>query len=362
MDEVTKNKHLKVLIWIAYIVIGWYIVMYWLPLIIVWLLPFILAYFVASITQPLKNFCEKRIHMPKKIAARVAWAFALIVFSAVVGFIVTKMVIEMINFATNSPAYIESATITINNISERFVSWQAALPDSYNALIEMAVTSLTTQTMAILGSFSQTAMTWIKDIATALPGFLLFWLIFIVASYFMCKDFALIKRWLMLQIPLRRRGQVTQIKGFATTAITKYFRGMGIMLGIVFCVLLTGLLVLGVNYAFWIAFFLAILEILPLIGTGIVLVPWGLYTIFIAHSLPVGIGLLVLYLVNIVIRQLAEPKIISKSLGLHPMITLIAIYVGLKTFGFTGVIVFPIIALVLVSLQRAGVLKFWQSD
>ena len=112
---------------------------------------------------------------------------------------------------------------------------------------------------------------------------------------------------------------------------------------ITYATLLVGLLLLGVEHAAVVAFFIALLDILPIIGVGTVLIPWSIYELAIGDS-ALGIGLILLFLANAVIRQISEPKIVGKSLDLHPIITLITLYVGYALFGLWGMLLLPVAA------------------
>lgn len=117
-------------------------------------------------------------------------------------------------------------------------------------------------------------------------------------------------------------------------------------------ILLIGFLILRIKNALFIALFVSVLDILPIIGVGTLLIPWGIFEIAIGNKF-VGIGLIILFLVNAIIRQFLEPKIIGKSLNIHPIVTLIMIYVGYSLFGIMGLVILPAIA-VLLSIVLGG--------
>ena len=113
-----------------------------------------------------------------------------------------------------------------------------------------------------------------------------------------------------------------------------------------FCVMLVGFLLLGISKAPLVALIVAFLDILPVIGVGTVLLPWSIF-LFATGDLVTGVGLVILFLVNTVVRQIAEPKIVGKNLGIHPVLSLALIYVGYALFGFAGLLITPLIAVAL---------------
>ena len=122
-------------------------------------------------------------------------------------------------------------------------------------------------------------------------------------------------------------------------------------MAITYLTIFAGLTLLGVEHAALIALFVALLDLLPVIGVGTVIIPWSIIEIATDNKF-VGIGLLVLFVVHTVIRQLAEPKIVGKSLDLHPIVTLILLYVGYALFGIAGLILLPVLAVSLTVALR----------
>ena len=120
-----------------------------------------------------------------------------------------------------------------------------------------------------------------------------------------------------------------------------------------------GLLIIGVKNAFGIAILIALFDILPVVGSGIVLLPWAIFTLF-AGNLPTGIGLLVLYIVVIVVRQIMEPKIVGDRVGLHPLVTLLSMVLGTYLFGGIGLLGLPITVALLHALNKQGAIHLYK--
>ena len=108
---------------------------------------------------------------------------------------------------------------------------------------------------------------------------------------------------------------------------------------------------LGVNYAFIISMIIAVVDILPILGAGTVILPWAIFSL-LTSNYKLGIGLIVIYAIISIIRQIAEPKIVGGSLGLHPLATLASIYISVKFIGFSGIFIGPIIALLICSIFK----------
>lgn len=359
MDDLMKNPHIKFILFAFYVAVGYYVAVNWLPTIFVWLLPFMLAFFIAYMTRPVVRFLTKKWCLPEKLAAIVALLLVLLTVGSVVGYLIAKIVVELVNLAGKMPIYLAQLPGCINYVTGWIKIFQENLSPEIASLFENSVGSLTTSINSVLGALSKQILSGAANFATAIPGIGIGFLVFLISSVFFCIDYQKIVTMIKLQFNPTSRKRVLEIKGYALTAITKYLRGVLIITSVVYVVLLIGLLIMGVNYAYLLALIIALLDMLPLVGAGIILIPWGIIQL-LTGNIFLGIGLLALCLSNSIVRQLIEPKIMSKSLGLYPIITLLAIYIGLKSIGFAGVILFPIIVLVLVYLHHSGAIKLWR--
>ena len=119
-----------------------------------------------------------------------------------------------------------------------------------------------------------------------------------------------------------------------------------------------GLIILNVNYAFLLALIVGLAEAIPVVGTGLIMIPWILWHV-INGNMPLVLGLSVLYVLGILIRQIMEPKIVGTQIGLHPLVTLLSMYVGLKFFGVLGMFIGPISLIIVKNLQDSGIFKLW---
>ena len=121
-----------------------------------------------------------------------------------------------------------------------------------------------------------------------------------------------------------------------------------------------GLHILGIASALVIAFLIAIFDVLPVLGTGGIMLPWILIS-FLNNQVKTGVGLLILYLVITVIRNIIEPKIVGKQIGLHPLLMLMCMYLGARLFGFLGIFILPILILIVQNLNDTGIIHIYNS-
>ena len=326
------ESHIKFLLVLLYIYLAWRFV----PTLLVWFTPFILAYLVAASTRPLATFMTKKWKVRPKVSAAISLAINLVFIFSIIGAIIARIIVEIISnsgyvidFVKNTMAYLQTFGIT-----EELTSWLV------NGL-QWAVNSIT-------------------SFAFSIPEALVFFFVFLLASIFLSLDYENIRDSILLQLPEKHRARMHQIKKHTVEATFRYICGVAILLLIDFVVLILGFLILRVNYAFALAILLTILDLLPIIGPAIVMIPWGVISC-INGQIPLGVGIIVIYIVMTLLRELSEPKVMSKSMNLHPFVMILSIYIGYKVFGMMGLIFFPIATLVLVSLQRSGAIRFWRT-
>ena len=137
-------------------------------------------------------------------------------------------------------------------------------------------------------------------------------------------------------------------------ALVGFIRAQLTLITLTAIIILVGLMILKVNYALTLALVIGLVDLLPYLGVGAVMVPWIVY-LFIVGNYKLAIGLSILYLITIVVRQFLEPKVYASNIGLDPLLTLVALFVGLQLFGFIGLIIGPTLTVILMALYRARV-------
>ncbi|OOP64769.1 sporulation integral membrane protein YtvI, partial [Heyndrickxia oleronia] len=192
-------------------------------------------------------------------------------------------------------------------------------------------------------------VSWIPNAATVLVFSLL-------ATFFISKDWNRLSRFSGKLLPERAMKSFRTVITDLKKALFGFVRAQLTLISITLVIVLIGLLILRVDYAITIALVSGIVDILPYLGTGVVFIPWIIYEAIVGN-IPLAIGLGVLYTVVVVQRQLMEPKILSSSIGLNPLATLIALFVGFKLVGFLGLILGPVTLVIITTLHRANVFQ-----
>ncbi len=354
-----ENKHLRFLLVTVYLVIGYFFVTAILPKTLIVLLPFLLAAVVALITRPLVRLLRK-IKFPNALASMLSLAVVLFVVSGIIFAIVNRLVSEITMLSGQLPSIVSNIPQAIASMTDRWQAFREAMSPEMSGYINDALMNLLSSLANLISPLTQKAFNLVTGFATSLPNILVFTVVFLLSCIFFTKDFDFLTKSLARQFPKTVLARMIQVKGHAFTAFGRYLRGISIILCITFAELFAGFMILDVKYAFLIALVIALLDALPAVGTGAILIPWGLIEI-IGGDYKTGISILVLYLIILVVRQLIEPKIMSSSFGTHPIVTLIGMYVGLMFFGVAGLVFMPITLTIIIYLQRAGMFTVWKS-
>ena len=304
------------------------------------MLPFVIAWFTALLFQPLINkFVRCRKGKLRKIVSSVILTVALSLLLYLVVLLINRAYSEVMRlaeyFAMNSDKIIEEIGAFGEGIKEKLSLGESGdyLGRMLTGMIENAVSSLSSKLTTGAASFLM-----------KLPNILFVTLIYILACFYISGDFEGINRFFSSLLPERSAVKFQRIKNKIFRTTVKYFRAYLILLLITFAELLVAFLILKVDYALILAAVIALLDILPAIGVGTVLVPWAVI-LFFKGDIAMGVSLLVVYLIITVIRQVAEGHIIGSQLGISALATLFSVYVGLRLCGVFGMIIAPLAAL-----------------
>lgn len=309
-------------------------------------LPFLLAYVVAWMIRPMANKIAKKTRLSRGLCSvlLLLTVFGIGGWGIWIGSV--RLVGELGNLVEGllSSGGIFDAMNSLMLWAEEIGSRFGFVPKGE----EGGTQGFYDGVMKIVGDMLSSLASRLPDIAaslfSALPSVLFFLVVSVVACFYFCTDGVSITRGLGSLLPDRWRQKIPQIKENLRDVLQKYVKAYGILLLLTFFLLLIGLWILRVEYAFLLAFLIALADLLPVIGVGTILIPWGI-VMLLQKRFYIGLGLLILYLVISLVRQVAEPKVLGKSLGLHPLLALFATYVGFSLFGVVGMLFAPIVVL-----------------
>lgn len=349
-------------------------------------LPFVIAFVVAAILQRPKNFLVKKTPLKNGAAAGICVLLSIVIIAALISLIGVRVFDEVKGFASYIAAKLQNLDDVVNNIESWLTNLIASLPEFLGKTLKESATNLFSDIREYMAGESDKissaissglgekfSLSWITGplsgvISTAkqVPTILLSVVISIVACCFMTSEYDEVKAFIVCQFPEHRRKDLSRAKHILRSSLGKMGKAYLLIMLVTFIEVSVGLTVLKLlkvfssSYIMVIAAVTAVVDILPVLGTGTVLIPWALYSL-ITGNIGMGIGLIVLYAVITVIRQIIEPKLVAGQLGLSPIVTIAALYFGLKVFGVLGMFVTPILIIMLKLLNDEGIVKLWKS-
>jgi sporulation integral membrane protein YtvI len=237
----------------------------------------------------------------------------------------------------------------IRDIFENVEKASAKLDPMMVQVIQDIAASISQSTGSVITKISSTVIDFISSSVSFLPGLFLGIIFAVISSLFFAIDYNKITAYISNRLPSKNSGLFTEIKTMATGIGFQYVKAYAILMAVTFSELAIGLLLLRVDGAIEVAALIAVIDFLPVLGTGGVVIPW-IFIELIQGNFPFAFGLTVLYLLITVVRNILEPKLIGEQIGLHPLIMLISMYVGVKIFGFVGLIALPVTIVIIKHL------------
>ncbi len=326
--------------------------------------PFIIGFFIAFLINPLVNFFEKKTRMPRALAVLVG----LVVIFAIFAGLITLLIAEIVSGADYLAKVVPNHLDTLIDYIEHLFA--AQIIPLYNQLTSMFNNLDSGQQSTImenienvgrtigstLGSFIQNFFDKIPKVVSWFPNAATVVIFSLLGTFFISKDWYKLSSVASRVLPQKARISSKTVFEDLKKALFGFVKAQMTLISITTVIILIGLLILRVDYAITIALITGLVDIIPYLGTGLIFVPWIIYEAVIGEmSLAIGLG--VLYIIVLVQRQVMEPKVLSSNIGLDPLATLIALFVGFKLIGFLGLIAGPVTLVLITTLHRANVFR-----
>lgn len=316
------------------------------------LLPFILAFIMASVLViPAKKLAGKNSKIRRFCAIIVGVVFFVLLFLGI-AFLGVALVDWFLGFLEFIPRLYQEEILPMLNflyleLAERLTFADPELTAKINGVFQNFIGNIGN----FISSFSVNAIKAITSGIAGIPGLIIKLILMIISCFFFLLDYDKIMAFFVSLIPKGKEKNFETIKWYVTNTLLVYIKSYSLLFLMTYVELSIGFQILGIPYAPIIGLMVAIFDILPVLGTGGILLPWTV-VLLVMKNIPMGIGMFVLYLVITVIRNTMEPKLVGKQIGLHPLATMISLFVGLKVVGFWGMLIFPTTLAVLSSMKK----------
>jgi len=323
------------------------------------LVPFLAGLGLAVLLHPLAGWFHRRLHLSPRMAgvtvamlslaalAALLWGLGLVAWVQL-----QRLLHQLPDFWQQLIFFLQGASNFFTGLAEGFLPGSGS---SFSGLGQWAEASLQEWGTELSARVVSAMGHWIKG----LPMLLLSVVFTLITALMISWDYKAVTGFLARQLPPRGVKLLHRIKHILTGSVLQLAKAYGLIYLITLAELSLGLWLLGVGEFFVVALVIATVDLLPVLGSGLVLSGWSV-VVLTQGNFFLGVGLLILWGIISLVRSFLEPKIVGDHIGLPPLVTLTAMYFGLRLGGVTGMLAFPLLCMVLVRLQADGSLKLYQ--
>lgn len=313
-------------------------------------MPFLVAFIISLLIEPLIKFVNKKTSFTRKTSAIIVLVVVSIVLIGLLSWGITSIISEATNLLQGLNSYIETAYNQVQNIISNIDFNKLKIPEEVTKVIQNS-----------LWDFIGTVSNWVKDFLTSLMNFLtqiptiaIYVGISLVAIYFICTDKFYMVDQLEHHLPKEWVKRIGRHMRDLISSLGNYLKAEVTLIVISFIISLIGLYIFkfigfNIKYPLLAALGIGFVDALPILGSGTAMIPWAVISA-INGDIKLAIAIIVLWIIMSVVRQFAEPRVVSKHIGIHPIFTLIAMYTGFKLIGVLGMFVGPIVLIILKNI------------
>ena len=317
--------------------------------------PFIVAYLIVKLLHPIMVKLKAKTKLPNIINTIIC----LFLFIGLIGgllWLAGNYIVKGVTFVIelfSSKTTIDEIVWFINDLGMKFEKFTDFMRiDISVSDISSVVTDIAKNAVQVLSNLS-------ISMASGIPSLLMAILIGCVAAFYMLYDYDKIASAINRQLSPKTRRILDVFNVQVLTSFMKMIVSYVFISIVCFFELIVGFWILGIKDALFVALIVAILDVLPILGSGAILIPWGIILILMGEPLK-GFGLVVLWAVIIIVRQIIEPRIVGSQIGLYPLITVMALYLGLKFMGGLGLVMGPLYVLLCKRLNEEGIIRLYK--
>lgn len=313
-------------------------------------LPFILAIVLAYLIEPIIAWLERRIRLPRAAATLITIGALVVVVGYVGLWVATNVYNELIELTMLLPAHQKTAMELVNRVIARGQEIFQTLPRELAPLAQEEMTNLSRKAGELIGTITNRLL----GAVAALPIVAIVSTITVIATYFFAKDKDIVHNTLLRAAPLRLRPTVAEARDKILLDLAGFFKAQLILFLINTAVAALGLYFIQTNYWMVLSLTLGVLDVVPVVGPGLVLIPWAIIGLLLGN-VKLALQLVSLLAVMFAIRQVLQAKILGDSTGIHPALMVVSLWVGIVMFGVWGFIVGPVLVIVGKAVINAGI-------
>ncbi len=355
MEKKSLEKLARPLLIIVYILLGVLAFHLFVKYLFMWFLPFVIGFAVSRLALPLCRWAKKKLKMKNGIASALSAVLMMIAVLAVVaaaGYGISLWVVP----------YIRRVATTLSGTMEQLTSTWASLivwldnilPADLSKTVQNAIFDLPKNF-----DFMGTVVSPMISVAGSLPLIIFSCVVAPLSAFFFTKYDSQITGIIKATLPEKLHEAVTRTYHNLFSKLGSWLKAQCILCGIDFALIFTGLLITGVNNAFMAAVLIFCVDFLPVLGSGLVLIPWALIALLMGNY-RVAIGVAIVYIVVLVVRNMLESHVLGAQINMNPFVTLLSIYAGYRLYGVLGMLMIPLLAITVVQLNDWGYIRLWR--
>lgn len=351
--KVSVKKYLKVLLNLTIAAAILLLAVFLLPKLIFFFLPFVIGYLIALIASPMVRFFEEKLKIRRK--AGTAFVIIAVIALVVLGIylIGAKLIEEAIGFAEALPQMWSNIEVEIQKIGENLAVFYKRLPNNVQDAISNVSDTLSSYVGELVGGIGTPTIAAVGNFAKQLPAVLIGMIMTLLSAYFFVAEKRTFSGFVERYMPESLKRRYLLIKRSLSRAVGGYLKAQLRIEVWMYLLLVLGFVLLQIDYALLIALGVAFLDFLPFFGTGTVLVPWAVIKI-LSSDYKMAVGLLIIWGVGQLARQLIQPKIVGDSIGVPPLPTLFLLFIGFKAGSVLGMILAVPLGIILYTMYQEG--------
>lgn len=328
---------------------------YILPL----LAPFLIALCLAAAMEPAVGFMTGRGNFPRSMAAGICTLLLLGVIFSLLTWVIGRASSGLVSLSADLPELLTDILDNFRVLKSLVSHYISSAPDAVGEYLRSALDALESQLAAVPAWLSAKLPAVISFAVEKTPSTLLMLVTLGLGVYFISASYPNLKDFILRQIPERFRSEVQRVRRDLKATLGKWLKAQLILMAVTFFELILAFSLLKLRCSVALAAVTALVDALPILGAGTVLLPWSLWC-FLSGESSLGVGLVVTYAAITLLRSCFEAKLVGDQLGLHPLVSLFSIYVGFRVCGVLGMFAFPIIAVTACKLNDSGIIKLWK--
>lgn len=335
------RKFYRIALYVALAIgFAWVGFRYLLPI----LLPFFIGFLLSRVAEPIIRALQKNKTLPRWVCSAASMVLIYVVLGVGLFFLFRSLLLELQGFVAQLPELLASLAGPMQALQSWLSSLASRLPDGIGDALSQWIGNLFESGSVLLESLYGWLFRLVTNTVSSLPSMVLFLVTAILSSFMFSSQWPVLRVQLMRRLPEAWQKHINAFTQRMKSAMGGWCKAQLKLMAICFAVLTAGLWILGADFPLLFGGIIAVVDALPVLGSGTVLIPWAI-VMFLQGNTPMGFGLLILYGVASLTRTALEPRLLGRQIGLSPLLTLFAMYAGFRLMGVAGMILFPICAI-----------------